>query len=256
MDNSAKKWLVRAGSLFVLAGFFIPFKMIYPAPGTSEGMSFSTVAFTEHWIILFFVPVGALAAIIFSFLLHRNNRKNNLLMLGEGAGLALGILSLLIIALIHPEQYEKVNIELFVLLSGYVFGGIGIIMELFEPAQPASQPQDDLLPDFESAFPYSEYTSPAEAPRLELIDGNTVSQIITISNSDFHIGRNSQNHYSVNDSQVSRLHIRIREAEGSWFIQDQNSAGGTYVNEKRVQAQRLNDGDQIRIGQTTLIFHV
>lgn len=92
-----------------------------------------------------------------------------------------------------------------------------------------------------------------QAPLLELLSGNAPASV-SILNSDFGIGRSSQNDYVVKDSKVSRVHARIREAQGAWFIQDQNSASGTFVNGKRVQAQRLNDGDAVRIGDTTFKF--
>jgi pSer/pThr/pTyr-binding forkhead associated (FHA) protein len=54
---------------------------------------------------------------------------------------------------------------------------------------------------------------------------------------------------------TSRNHATIRKAQGRWFIQDEGSTTGTYVNGQRVTARELVDGDVIRIGDHTMVFH-
>ena len=71
---------------------------------------------------------------------------------------------------------------------------------------------------------------------------------------NFIIGRGSRCNLRLADSSVSRQHARIRLAKGAWFIQDLGSAGGTFVNGQRIQATRLNNGDQIEIGNTRIAF--
>lgn len=68
------------------------------------------------------------------------------------------------------------------------------------------------------------------------------------------MGRGSQCNLFLNDPTVSRLHASIRQAQGHWFIQDQGSAGGTFVNGQKIQAVQLRPGDQIKIGNSTFIF--
>jgi hypothetical protein len=68
------------------------------------------------------------------------------------------------------------------------------------------------------------------------------------------IGRSKECGLLLREHAVSRQHARIRWADGAWFIQDLNSSGGTFVNRQRIQATRLNPGDQIRIGSSTFIF--
>jgi pSer/pThr/pTyr-binding forkhead associated (FHA) protein len=70
------------------------------------------------------------------------------------------------------------------------------------------------------------------------------------------IGRGAGNHLQLADLKASRQHARLRFAQGMWFIQDQNSSGGTFVNGQRIQATRLNPGDQITIGDTAFIFRL
>ena len=60
------------------------------------------------------------------------------------------------------------------------------------------------------------------------------------------------------DEQLSRHHARIsRTEEGGYVIQDLLSTNGMFVNGERVaRSRRLEDGDQIRIGATTLVAHL
>ena len=71
---------------------------------------------------------------------------------------------------------------------------------------------------------------------------------------NFSIGRGSANHLQISEEGVSRNHALIRIAEGKWFLQDLDSLGGTYINGSMVTATALNQGDQIQIGNTTIVF--
>lgn len=71
---------------------------------------------------------------------------------------------------------------------------------------------------------------------------------------EFNIGRSRGADLRLADAKVSRIHARIRYAQGAWYIQDQGSAGGTFVNGQRIQAKRLANGDRIRIGSSEFEF--
>ena len=68
------------------------------------------------------------------------------------------------------------------------------------------------------------------------------------------IGRSSSCQLRLRDTSVSRQHARLRYANNRWFIQDQNSSGGTFVNGHPVSARELNIGDIVRIGSTEMEF--
>jgi pSer/pThr/pTyr-binding forkhead associated (FHA) protein len=70
----------------------------------------------------------------------------------------------------------------------------------------------------------------------------------------FTIGRGGGNDLNIPDPSVSRQHARLRYAQGAWFIQDQGSTGGILVNDVPVFASRLNSGDRVSIGKTSIIF--
>lgn len=69
------------------------------------------------------------------------------------------------------------------------------------------------------------------------------------------IGRAPENDVVLpHDSEISRRHAEIRR-EGPYFvIYDLGSVNGTFVNEEQVSRQRLREGDEIRVGNTRLLF--
>lgn len=68
------------------------------------------------------------------------------------------------------------------------------------------------------------------------------------------IGRNPGSDIFLDDITVSRDHaLLLRKADG-YYIQDQDSLNGTYVNRSRAETQKLYDGDQLLIGKYKLTF--
>jgi pSer/pThr/pTyr-binding forkhead associated (FHA) protein len=68
------------------------------------------------------------------------------------------------------------------------------------------------------------------------------------------IGRSPQSDLFLDDVTVSRHHARvIRDANG-YLVEDLNSLNGTYVNRKRIERDRLSDGDELQIGKFKLAF--
>jgi pSer/pThr/pTyr-binding forkhead associated (FHA) protein len=70
------------------------------------------------------------------------------------------------------------------------------------------------------------------------------------------IGRHRESDIFLEDLAVSRTHTTInRDPSGQYVLRDENSANGTLVNGQRVSEQVLRDGDEIQVGQTTLVYH-
>jgi diguanylate cyclase (GGDEF)-like protein len=57
----------------------------------------------------------------------------------------------------------------------------------------------------------------------------------------------------LNDDGISRRHARIFLHEGHHYVEDLGSANGTMINGVKVARQRLEDGDKIRLGPTTIL---
>jgi pSer/pThr/pTyr-binding forkhead associated (FHA) protein len=57
------------------------------------------------------------------------------------------------------------------------------------------------------------------------------------------------------DPTASHLHAILERFPAAWCVTDLGSSNGTWVNGERIWAsRRLRDGDEIRVGQTRLIF--
>ena len=68
------------------------------------------------------------------------------------------------------------------------------------------------------------------------------------------IGRSPDCGIFLDDVTVSRKHAVLVERNGGFFIEDQGSLNGTFVNRKRVEAAQLEDGDELQIGKYRLTF--
>jgi phosphoserine phosphatase RsbU/P len=69
------------------------------------------------------------------------------------------------------------------------------------------------------------------------------------------LGRSTNAQIVLASSEVSRLHSRILQRDGSFFIEDLQSPNGTYLNGRRLsKAAPLADGDSIQIGPYTFAF--
>ena len=69
------------------------------------------------------------------------------------------------------------------------------------------------------------------------------------------IGRGSECQIQIDDLRASRVHAKFVFSEGLWMIIDSGSRNGTLVNRSKTDSAVLSDGDAIRIGDTTLVFH-
>lgn len=59
------------------------------------------------------------------------------------------------------------------------------------------------------------------------------------------------------DAKVSRLHAVIERVGGRWCVRDLSSSNGTFVNGERIWAERpLDDGDELRFGETRIVFRL
>jgi hypothetical protein len=70
------------------------------------------------------------------------------------------------------------------------------------------------------------------------------------------IGRAADCDIFLDDITVSRNHAVLIKKEDGYFVQDQGSLNGTYVNNVRVETQKLSDGDQLQVGKYKLTFIV
>jgi hypothetical protein len=82
------------------------------------------------------------------------------------------------------------------------------------------------------------------------------AQILTLEDDRVTVGQLPSNGLVIDwDPLVSRLHALIERYPAGWCLRDMDSRNGTFVNGEPVRAERpLRHGDQIRIGNTRLVF--
>jgi pSer/pThr/pTyr-binding forkhead associated (FHA) protein len=70
------------------------------------------------------------------------------------------------------------------------------------------------------------------------------------------VGRDTRMDVALADGQVSLLHAELNRIGGQWTIVDDGlSRNGTFVNRERTSGRRrLRDGDEIRFGETIVVF--
>jgi pSer/pThr/pTyr-binding forkhead associated (FHA) protein len=92
-------------------------------------------------------------------------------------------------------------------------------------------------------------------PRVEVISG-VQSWRVTLEADRTAIGKAAENDVPLaDDPTVSHLHAVLERFPAGWCVTDLGSSNGTWVNGERIWAsRRLRHGDEIRIGQTRLVF--
>ena len=68
------------------------------------------------------------------------------------------------------------------------------------------------------------------------------------------LGRDWQCKIVLNDPQCSRIHAEVFRDEDGWWLRDNESSNGTYVNGQPVDQARLIDGTEVRIGASAFVF--
>jgi pSer/pThr/pTyr-binding forkhead associated (FHA) protein len=68
------------------------------------------------------------------------------------------------------------------------------------------------------------------------------------------VGRSPDCDIFLDDVTVSRRHALLRREDGRFFIEDQGSLNGTFLNRRRIETAGLEDGDELQIGKYRLTF--
>ena len=89
---------------------------------------------------------------------------------------------------------------------------------------------------------------------LEIIDGPDAGRKRVFRGARMVIGRIPGVNLLLKDQSVSRRHIELVQDDGGVLLRDLGSGNGTTVNGAPVTEKKLEHGDEIRIGQTTIRF--
>ncbi len=94
---------------------------------------------------------------------------------------------------------------------------------------------------------------------LVIKDGPRAGRLFRLNPTGTTIGRDSRNDIILDDEAVSRQHAKVRAEKGEggeeqFFIYDLASENSTFVNGEQIVKQALEDGDEVVIGKTPLVF--
>ena len=95
----------------------------------------------------------------------------------------------------------------------------------------------------------------AEGPALVIRSGGGRSGEHFVPNGErTTIGRSPDCDVFLDDVTVSRKHAVLVQKDDAFFIEDQGSLNGTFLNRKRIESGRLENCDELQIGKYKLSF--
>jgi pSer/pThr/pTyr-binding forkhead associated (FHA) protein len=93
------------------------------------------------------------------------------------------------------------------------------------------------------------------SPFIEQVTGTDKGKIFELGSTQLTIGRARENDIIVQSEAVSRLHARLIQSEGAWFIRDNGSKNGILVNGKNCRESWLENGDIVQVGDFVFRFN-
>ena len=95
-----------------------------------------------------------------------------------------------------------------------------------------------------------------EIASLTVLTGSDEGVDLHLGERKIYVGRMPRNEFILTDSNISRVHAWVSYESHRHVLYDAESRNGSFVNGTRVQAHRLCDGDEIRLGTTALRYGV
>ena len=98
-------------------------------------------------------------------------------------------------------------------------------------------------------------TAASEGPVLVIRSGGgRVGESFGLDRDRMTIGRRPDSDVFLDDVTVSRDHALLVRRGGDLYLDDLGSLNGSYVNRRRIESHRLEDGDELQIGKYKLTF--
>jgi hypothetical protein len=91
-------------------------------------------------------------------------------------------------------------------------------------------------------------------PKIFLKFNEQVLKEIPLDKPQFTIGRKPDNDLVIDNPAVSGHHALIFSEDGAFFIKDLGSTNGTFVNDAKIQEEKLKNSDSIVVGKHVLIY--
>ncbi len=84
--------------------------------------------------------------------------------------------------------------------------------------------------------------------------GGRVGESFPLHGERLTIGRRPDADVFLDDVTVSRDHAVLVRRSGAWYLDDSGSLNGTYVNRRRIDSHKLEDGDELQVGKYKLTY--
>lgn len=125
------------------------------------------------------------------------------------------------------------------------------------PPEPGAAPPGGRTMIFSSAGrvaePLEERARRRQETALLVMEGRR----LVVGSAGATLGRSRRCDIVVDDPNVSRTHAEVRPRGGGWVLSDLGSTNGSRLNGRRLDGpEKLEPGDQIQLGTTTLIFEL
>jgi hypothetical protein len=112
-----------------------------------------------------------------------------------------------------------------------------------------------LLVSKEAKLTYRDLVKPTVA-QLTFSNGELRGTVVPLIESEYLVGRRSENNIAINDLGVSGFHARIFRGPDGYVVEDLKSRNGTWVNGGVVYHALLKDGDALRFGATEFKYEL
>ncbi len=120
------------------------------------------------------------------------------------------------------------------------------------PARPPGPPGQQGAPGYAPPAPQAEPRQRTAA--LQLTDGTNRQHTVKMGSNV--VGRGQDADFRLPDTGVSRRHLEVSWDGQNATLADLGSTNGTTVNDTPVSQWQLQDGDVIRVGHSSMVFHV
>jgi len=166
-----------------------------------------------------------------------------LLLLALGAAYLLYAISYALVLWLAPGR-----LALFPFRPWPAFGSHEVIEEA--PPEPERRRRGPTVVRRDAAVPTGRHTGSVLV--LEAIDGPLTGQRITVAHNQFQIGAGTDNDLRIaSDAHLSSTHALFETANDHWSVRDQDSSNGTFIDGRRLAAERsheLQAGQILRVG--------
>ena len=125
-------------------------------------------------------------------------------------------------------------------------------------------PLEREVPDVEQTLSYTPESLAEEAasgvegvegPALVVRSGGgRAGEVFPVQAARTTVGRSPDCDIFLDDVTVSRNHAVLVEEDGSFFVEDQGSLNGTFVNRRRIDRAPLQEGDELQVGKYRMTF--